>query len=120
VLESDGIGRYQAEAEAAVYFSVLEGLQNIAKYAEASRAVVRLGHADGRLWFEVSDDGRGFDADAATYGTGLQGIADRLEALDGTLDVRSVPGQGTTLLGAVPVRSTEAPSRAIGGEAGGP
>ena len=103
-----------------MYFCCLEALQNIAKYAEASRAVVRLGHADGRLWFEVSDDGKGFDADAATYGTGLQGIADRLEALDGTLDVRSVPGQGTTLLGAVPVRSTEAPSRAIGGEAGGP
>jgi signal transduction histidine kinase len=48
-------------------------------------------------------DGDGFDAEARTYGTGLQGIADRLAALDGTLEVRSKPGVGTTLCGRVPV-----------------
>ncbi|HET9671889.1 MAG TPA: histidine kinase, partial [Actinomycetota bacterium] len=57
VVEADGIGRYAREAEAAVYFSCLEALQNVAKYASASRATVRLLDGDGRLRFEVSDDG---------------------------------------------------------------
>src|SRR5207244_2839410 len=91
-VEADGIGRYREDAEAAVYFSCLEGLQNVAKYADASRAVIRLSHSEGELSFEVQDDGRGFDSEGTTYGTGLQGIADRLAALDGTLEVRSVPG----------------------------
>jgi Signal transduction histidine kinase len=51
--------------------------------------------------FEVTDDGRGFDPDSTGYGTGLQGMADRLDALGGSLDVRSAPGEGTTLLGRV-------------------
>ena len=75
----------------------------MAKYADASRAVIRVSHADGHLSFEVQDDGRGFDSEATTYGTGLQGIADRLAALDGTLEVRSTPGAGVTLRGRVPV-----------------
>ncbi len=49
------------------------------------------------------DDGRGFDPDAAGYGTGLQGMADRLAALGGTLVVRSSPGSGTTVAGSIPV-----------------
>jgi signal transduction histidine kinase len=102
-VEADGIGRYPEDAEAAVYFSCLEGLQNVAKYADASRAVIRVSHADGELSFEVEDDGRGFDSEGTTYGTGLQGIADRLAALDGTLEVRSTPGAGATLRGRVPV-----------------
>jgi len=102
-IEADGIGRYREDAEAAVYFSCLEGLQNISKYAEASRAVIRLTHSDGELSFELHDDGRGFDSEKTTYGTGLHGIADRLAALDGGLEVRSAPGQGATLRGWVPV-----------------
>jgi signal transduction histidine kinase len=102
-VEAAGLARYGEAHEAAVYFSVLEGLQNVAKYAGATHAVVRLGQSDGMLWFEVSDDGRGFDPGRTTYGTGLQGIADRLAALDGTLDVRSTPGRGTTVRGSIPV-----------------
>jgi signal transduction histidine kinase len=98
----DGIGRYAPEVEAAVYFSVLEALQNIAKYARASHATVRLGLDDGSLTFEVEDDGVGFDS-AAARGTGLQGIADRLGALDGSVDVRSAPGEGTVVAGRIPV-----------------
>lgn len=56
----------------------------------------------------MADDGRGFDTAAAGYGTGLQGIADRLGALDGHLEVASGPGSGTTVTGRVPV--TTAPS----------
>jgi signal transduction histidine kinase len=103
VIEADGIGRYAREAEAAVYFSCLEALQNVAKYASASRATVSLSDGDGRLRFEVADDGVGFDPQASSYGTGLQGIADRLAALDGELQIRSAPGSGTTLSGSLPV-----------------
>jgi signal transduction histidine kinase len=105
-VEADGISRYGEDAEAAVYFSVLEGLQNVTKYAEASSAVVRLSQTDNGLAFEVTDNGRGFDSERSTYGTGLQGIADRLAALDGTLEVTSRPGAGTTLRGTVPIRTT--------------
>jgi two-component system sensor histidine kinase UhpB len=51
----------------------------------------------------VTDDGAGFDPSASSYGTGLQGIADRLAALDGSMEVRSTPGGGTTLAGSLPV-----------------
>ena len=102
-IRADGVGRYAREAEAAVYFSCLEALQNVAKYASASRATVSLSDGDGRLRFRVADDGVGFDASSSTYGTGLQGIADRLAALDGELEVRSPPGAGTTLAGSLPV-----------------
>jgi signal transduction histidine kinase len=102
-VEPDGVGRYPEETEAAVYFSCLEALQNVAKYASASRATVRLTDGDGRLRFEVTDDGVGFDAATSSHGTGLQGIADRLSALDGSMEVRSTPGGGTTLAGSLPV-----------------
>ncbi|HUF58234.1 MAG TPA: histidine kinase [Actinomycetota bacterium] len=102
-IEAEGVGRYAREAEAAVYFSCLEALQNVAKYASASRATVRLSDGDGRLRFEVTDDGAGFDPSTSSYGTGLQGIADRLAALDGELEVRSSVGAGTTVAGTLPV-----------------
>jgi signal transduction histidine kinase len=102
-IESNGVGRYAQEAEAAVYFSCLEALQNVAKYAEAGRVTVSLSDGDGRLRFEVTDDGVGFRPDATSYGTGLQGIADRLAVLEGSFEVRSAPGSGTTVVGVVPV-----------------
>jgi len=102
-VEADGVGRYPREVEAAVYFSCLEALQNVAKYADASSATVRLMDGDGRLRFEVADDGRGFDAEETSYGTGLQGIADRLAAIGGELHVDSAPGSGTSVVGDLPV-----------------
>ena len=102
-IEATGVGRYQQDAEAAVYFSCLEALQNVAKYASASGATVSLTDGDGRLRFEVTDDGVGFRRDGMSYGTGLQGIADRLAALEGSFEVRSAPGAGTTVTGVVPV-----------------
>jgi len=107
VVESDGIGRYDRSIEAAVYFCVLEALQNVAKYAQASKAVVRLGEMAGELRFEVVDDGRGFDPAQASNGTGLQGMADRLSALGGNVEVYSEPGRGTTVLGRLPIRALE-------------
>ncbi len=102
-IEADGVGRYAQEAEAAVYFSCLEALQNVAKYASASRASITLSDGDGRLRFAVKDDGVGFDQGETSHGTGLQGIADRLAALDGAVEITSVPGGGTTVSGSVPV-----------------
>jgi signal transduction histidine kinase len=102
-VEADGVGRLGQDVEAAVYFCVLEALQNIAKYAEASNAVVRLSNGIHELAFEVTDDGVGFDPASNGYGTGLQGMADRLSALRGELHVRSTPGAGTTIAGRLPV-----------------
>ncbi len=103
VLETDGIDRYPRVLESAVYFCTLEALNNVAKYARASRARVRLAAEAGHLRFEVIDDGVGFDPTAVTRGTGLQGMADRVEVLGGSLEVRSEPGRGTTVVGAVPI-----------------
>ena len=102
-MKSQGLDRYPQEIEAAAYFSCLEALQNVAKYAQASRAVVTLSDGHGRLRFEVADDGLGFDPSDVGYGTGLQGIADRLGALAGTLTVTSSVGNGTTVAGTIPV-----------------
>jgi signal transduction histidine kinase len=103
IVDADGIGRYAADVEAAVYFSCLEALQNVAKYAEATRATVRLRGGADELRFEVEDDGRGFDPAATGYGTGVQGMIDRLAALGGEVRVVSEPGSGTTVVGSLPV-----------------
>ena len=102
-VHAENVGRFPQEIEAAVYFSTLEALQNIAKYAGASRADVAIRVDDGTLRFAVSDDGLGFDRDSTRYGTGLQGIADRLGALDGELEVESANGSGTTVTGRLPI-----------------
>ena len=106
-IRSDGVGRLPQEIETAVYFSVLEALQNVAKYADASTVDVSLDEGLGEVRFAVRDDGRGFDPRTTGYGTGLQGIADRLGALDGRLEVESAPGSGATLRGSVPVEIDE-------------
>jgi signal transduction histidine kinase len=98
-VDINGVGRLPQDVEAAIYFSSLEALQNATKHGDASSATITLRRVDGEVTFEVTDDGRGFDPDAASSGTGLQGIADRLEALGGELTVRSAPGDGTTVAG---------------------
>jgi signal transduction histidine kinase len=107
-IEPDGIGRYPAETEAAVYFSCLEALQNVAKYASASTAAIRLAQHDDVLTFEVSDDGRGFDLGSTNLGTGLQGMTDRIEAVGGTIEIESAVGAGTTVRGRIPASRTDA------------
>ena len=101
-VEAD-VARPAREVEAAVYFSVLEALQNVVKHADASRAAVEVDEVDGELRFRVSDDGRGLGA--AGRGSGLRTIQDRIEAVGGTLAVESAPGGGTTVSGRVPVGS---------------
>ncbi len=104
-IEADGLGRYSPDVEAGVYFSVLEALQNIAKYAEARSVRVAFNVDGGDLRFEVVDDGRGFDVGETKLGSGLQGIVDRLSALGGEVSIRSRPGSGTIVAGRVPATS---------------
>jgi signal transduction histidine kinase len=87
--------------EAAAYYLVAEALTNVAKYAGASAATVRVCVKDSQLLVEVADDGVG-GADASR-GSGIRGLADRVEALDGRLDVDSPPGAGTRVSAAIPL-----------------
>jgi signal transduction histidine kinase len=89
-----------AAVEAAAYFVTAEALTNVAKYARASECVVCLTLEDERLRVEVRDDGVG-GADPAT-GSGLLGLRDRVEALDGSLEVDSPPGEGTAVIVELP------------------
>jgi len=90
------------DTEAALYFCILEALQNIQKYAQASQAVVRLREDGDQLSVEVSDDGGGFDVATTSRGNGLTHVEDRLDALGGTLHIASSPGEGTTLRAILP------------------
>ena len=108
-VRSDGVARYSQDLEAAIYFCCLEALQNVTKYANASHAWVSLHHEAGGMRFEVGDDGDGFDRSAVDFGSGLQGMADRVEALGGTLEVTSTAGRGTSVVGSLPA---EAPTLA--------
>jgi signal transduction histidine kinase len=107
-VEADGIGRFAQDTEAAVYFCCLEALQNTAKYAHATQARICLRAQNGILSFTVSDDGTGYDARHTPTGSGLRNMADRLAALGGWLEVRSAPGQGTTITGHLPIRPSTA------------
>jgi PAS domain S-box-containing protein len=93
--------RLPARAEATAYFTVAEALTNVAKYAQATHATVRMQRDNGALSIEVADDGvGGAQADA---GSGLTGLADRVGALDGVLTVESPPGEGTVIRAVLPL-----------------
>jgi signal transduction histidine kinase len=96
--------RLPAPVEAAAYFVVAESLTNVAKYARAAHATVSVQQDDGFAVVEVRDDGVG-GADPVG-GTGLRGLADRLAALDGRLEVHSPPGEGTLVRAKVPCASS--------------
>ena len=105
----DGIGRYPQELEAAVYFCVLEAMQNIAKSSRADLARIRLVETNGDLTFTVVDDGVGFDPSRAR-GSGLPNMRDRMEALGGHVEIHSSVGSGTRVAGLVPVPRLESPT----------
>jgi signal transduction histidine kinase len=96
-------GRLPDRVELAAYFFVSEALTNIAKHARASSASVSTLSDDGALTVIVADDGVGGAAFA--NGSGLTGLVDRLAALDGELEIESVPGLGTTLIARIPCAS---------------
>jgi signal transduction histidine kinase len=93
--------RLSPELEVAAYFVCSEALANVAKYASASRVTVRVASCGDLLMVEIADDGVG-GADPAR-GSGLHGLADRVEALGGTLRVESAPSGGTRLEAVIPL-----------------
>jgi len=101
-------GRAPRAVEAAGWFVVCEALANVARHSGARRAEVRGGHAGGRLWLEVWDDGHG-GAEAARDGggSGLTGLADRVSVLDGRLGLSSPPGGPTLLRVEIPCELSE-------------
>jgi len=102
-IDADGISRYPQDIEAAVYFCVLEALQNIQKYANATRVVVRLREEGDSITFSVVDDGRGFEVASMKRGAGLTNMEDRLDALGGELHISSTIGRGTAITGSLEV-----------------
>ena len=103
--------RYPQEVETAVYFCILEALQNAGKHAgPEATVVIEVTGDDETVRFTVADDGAGFDATALGGGAGFVNMADRLGAIGGTLDVRSAPGAGTTISGSVPAAPAAQPA----------
>ena len=93
-------GRFPPAVEAAAYFVCAEALTNVAKYASASLARIELHRDPDRLVVEIVDDGvGGADPDR---GSGLRGLADRVDALGGRLSVQSPPGTGTRIVAEIP------------------
>jgi signal transduction histidine kinase len=96
-------GELPERVELAAYFVTCEALANVGKYARASSARVRVAREGGGLVVEIADDGIG-GADVSR-GSGLRGLADRIEALDGRLEVESPPGAGTVVRAELPCAS---------------
>jgi signal transduction histidine kinase len=108
LLHAEGPNHLPTAVSRAVYFCCLEAVQNTAVHAAAEQptVVVRivLDTRDGhRMRFEITDDGPGFDQSLRPAGRGLQNMADRVGAVGGTLDVTSRPGNGTSIVGVVPL-----------------
>jgi signal transduction histidine kinase len=96
--------RLDGDLETSVYRIVQESLTNAMKHGEATRASVEVIEADDRLCIKVRDDGRGFDPHADTSGFGLLGMRERVELLEGAVDVASGIGRGTTVTASLPTR----------------
>ncbi|WP_053225937.1 sensor histidine kinase [Solirubrobacter soli] len=101
------VRRLPDEVEVTIYFICAEALANVVKYASASRVRLSVQATDGGLCLRVADDGIG-GADFAR-GTGLQGLADRVETLGGTLQLASPPGEGTELIAEIPLAADPLP-----------
>jgi PAS domain S-box-containing protein len=95
--------RLDPAVETALYFTAAEALTNVAKYAEATEATVRLAAANGDVAIAIRDDGRG--GASLDAGSGLRGLVDRVGALGGRLELESPPGRGTTVRAFVPIAS---------------
>jgi signal transduction histidine kinase len=108
-VEARGTEPASAAAEAAAYFVVAEALTNVARHAHAEEAAISVDRAEGRLEVEVRDDGRG--GANTTNGSGLRGLAERVAALDGRLEVASRAGEGTAVRAVIPTGATRTPAR---------
>jgi PAS domain S-box-containing protein len=106
-LEVDFDRRLPGPVEVAIFYVVSESLANIAKHADASAVAVRVAHSGDAVVVEVADDGAGGADDS--QGSGLRGLSDRVEALDGRLVVVSPPGAGTRVVATMPLARVRQP-----------
>jgi len=98
-----GLGRHPARCELAVYYCVLEAIQNTTKHGGSGASVtVRLYEMHKAIGFAIEDDGVGFHPEAVAPGSGLFNIRDRIHALGGVVSVSSKPGRGTVISGSIP------------------
>lgn len=106
-VDLEDVGRLSEDRETAVYYCCLEALQNVAKHAgDEAAASLRLWRDREAVRFSVSDDGVGFvSRRPAAQGAGLTNMTDRIGAVGGTITVRSTPGEGTTVQGAVTIEA---------------
>jgi signal transduction histidine kinase len=103
-LRARDVGRYPPEVESAVYFCVLEALQNALKHAkDARQAVIRLDGAYSALRFSVRDNGGGTPDGTVRAGAGITNMRDRLAAVGGDVEVISTPGESMEVRGSVPI-----------------
>ena len=108
-LSAEGLGRYAPEIEGAVYFCCREALQNAVKHAEGAKSVaITLWEAE-TVHFEVRDDGAGLPKGQAGEGAGITNMRDRIGAMGGALEIESHPGEGTRVMGAVPITPVDLP-----------
>ncbi|QAY73243.1 transcriptional regulator [Agromyces protaetiae] len=98
-------GRLPEIVESTSYFVIAELLANIAKHSGATRAWVRAHVDDGRFEFSVRDNGSG--GVSLEGGSGMVGLVDRVDAVDGTIELESPPGAGTTVVVRVPITASE-------------
>ena len=105
--------RHVSEVETTIYRIIQEALNNAIKHGDARHAHVELAEDDASIRILVRDDGRGFDPVAHTDGFGLLGMRERIDLLQGTLEVASSPGHGTTITAVLPAtyrRGTKRPT----------
>jgi signal transduction histidine kinase len=98
--------RFDADVEACAYFCCLQAIQNVLRHAGNAPSRVRLGLDGEELTFEIADEGPGFDVARTSRGMGLQIIQDRVDALEGSLEVRS-DASGTTVEGRIPTAARD-------------
>jgi signal transduction histidine kinase len=108
-LDLDDVGRLSEDRETAIYYCCLEALQNVAKHGgDGAAASLRLWRDRKTVRFSVSDDGVGFvRRGLAAKGAGLTNMTDRIGVVGGTVAVRSTPGEGTTVLGAIAIEASD-------------
>jgi signal transduction histidine kinase len=100
----DGSRRHDPQAEATVYFCVVQAVANAGTYAPGSDVVVLVHGEPGRLAFSVSDDGPGADPVRLRNGNDVRDMRDRVEAVGGAFEATTAPGEGTVISGSVPAR----------------
>ena len=102
-VQAEDLGRLPRSVEIAAYYCCCEALQNALKYAHAPSITIALRRQVGSLACRVTDDGEGFDPATVRRGVGMRSMAERVEALGGTLEVRSERGAGATIAVSIPL-----------------